>query len=86
MRLLNDTAHKFLVAAGCLYAATFILWYVYEGHSLFFPPPPEEMIYVTKISWMPLLMASWWDYACIGMFVVASAFAVIAFLLRTRDF
>ncbi|HZH31029.1 MAG TPA: hypothetical protein VEY11_09730 [Pyrinomonadaceae bacterium] len=72
------------MAAGCLYAATFILWYIYEGHSLFFPP--DAQAYYTNINWMPLLMASWWDYACIGMFVIASGLALTAFRLRGRDF
>lgn len=34
MRLLNSLADKFALTAICLYTATFILWYVYEGREL----------------------------------------------------
>ena len=85
MRSQNSLADKFLLAAGCLYAATFILWYVSKGHRFFFPPSPEGTAHATETTWMPLLTAGWWDYVCIGMLLVASGFALSAFRRRPRD-
>jgi hypothetical protein len=82
----KSLADKFWIAAGCLYAATFIFWYIYERHELFFPP--EATVYDADFVFRltPLLGANWWDYACIAMFVIASSFAITAFRLRTGDF
>ena len=84
MRSLNsNTVRNFWIAALCFYAATIILWYIYEGHEFLFPP--EAMVYDAEITLTPLLTAGWWNYACLGLLVVAGSLSLTAFLLRARN-